>query len=78
MVIVQFAKLLVYQKIAHDRNPTNPNPTNSQQCRFNLSAQEGDFGYDAGEVLFDKISWEAPGTAKKMGRRPLVELEHGG
>lgn len=24
--------------------------------RFNLSAQEGDFGYDAGEVLFDRIS----------------------
>ena len=24
--------------------------------RFNLDAKEGDFGYDKGEVLFDKIS----------------------
>ena len=39
---------------------------NIQQRRFNLSAQEGDFGYDAGEVLFDKISWEAPEFEKKM------------
>ena len=44
----------------------HPVPSSIQQRRFNLSAQEGDFGYDAGEVLFDKISWEAPEFQKKM------------
>ena len=39
-----------------------PTSQSSQQRRFNLSAQEGDFGYDTGEVLFDNISWEAPTT----------------
>ena len=56
----------------HSKIPTHEKAKNLLRNRFNLTAKEGDFGYDTGEVLFDQISFLTPEVSASTRRMANV------